>query len=39
MTLVPFQAADNIGDRFLTLLHNCGINPAAGSSSIPHAIG
>jgi hypothetical protein len=32
MTLVQFQAADNIGDRFLSLLHEAGIQPPVGSS-------
>ena len=32
MSLVPFQAADDIGDRFLSLLQRNGIQPPIGSS-------
>lgn len=32
MTLVQFQTADSIGDRFLSLLHEKAIQPAIGSS-------
>lgn len=32
MSLVPFQAADDIGDRFLSLLQRSGIQPTIGSS-------
>jgi len=32
MLLVPFQAADDIGDRFLSLLQRSGIQPTVGSS-------
>ena len=32
MTLVPFQAADNIGDRFLSLLRKYDIQPPSGTS-------
>lgn len=32
MAFVPFQEADNIGDRFLALLSNYNIHPPTGSS-------
>ena len=32
MTLVPFQKADDVGDRFLALLHRHQIEPAIGSA-------
>ena len=32
MTLVPFQAADDIGDRFLSLLSRYDIQPPSGTS-------
>jgi hypothetical protein len=31
MTLLQFQAADSIGDRFLSLLQRRGIQPPVGS--------
>lgn len=34
MTLVPFQVADDIGDRFLALLHKYGIQPPTGCSTL-----